>query len=202
MGGRRVDGLGHAGGGAVAVAVAGGAQVRAALHDLAGDAGRVPGIDGAVAVASPRVVDGAAGVGDLARPFAVVLVPVADPLPHVAGHLEQAVAIGRERPHRGGVLVAVEHLVADRELALPHVGHVPPAGGELVAPGVLGALEATTGGALPLGLGGQLLARPGGIRLHVVPPHVDDRVVVEAFERALWAPGVAPRGAGHVDPPL
>ena len=94
-GGRwRCRSLGHPGRRSVALAVVRRAQERAALHHLAGDR-RACGVE-------------AAGRGGPCgrRPrstrlrLAVVLVPVGRPLPDVAGHVEQAVAVraGTSRP--------------------------------------------------------------------------------------------------------
>src|SRR5262245_37265648 len=103
--GRGVHVLRHARRGAVALAVVRRAQVRAAFHDFARDALalRGAGIDAVFARAAARVGDRAAGLRDPA----VVLVPVDGPLPHVAGHVVEAVAVRRERADRRGPLVAV-----------------------------------------------------------------------------------------------
>src|SRR5690606_5908732 len=58
-----VDGLRQAGGRAVAAAVVGGAQVRPALHHLAGHPRRVAGVDRPVARGAGGIGRGAAGVG-------------------------------------------------------------------------------------------------------------------------------------------
>src|SRR4029453_15243966 len=185
VGGAGVDRLGHAGGRAVAPAVVGGAQMRAALHHLAGDGRPVAG-RGAAAV-----------VG-----VAVGLVPVAGPLPDVADHVEQAVAVGREPAHRGRPCIAVQLQVLDRELALPGVGHPAAVRVELVAPGELRPLQPTAAGQLPLGLGGQVLAGPGGVGGHVGPGDVDHWVVGFLLDRAGRPLGVAPVGPRHIGPPV
>ena len=84
-----------------------------------------------VALAAARIVERAAGLLDLA----VVLVPVGGPLPDVAGHVVEAVAVGRKRADRRRPLVAVLEQVLPGELALPGVGHRLAARRELVAPG-------------------------------------------------------------------
>ena len=91
-------------------------------------------------------------------------VEVGRPLPDVAGHVEQAVAVGREGLDRRGALVPIGPQVLPRELALPGVGHHPALGRELVAPGVDGAVQPAAGGELPLGFGRQRLAGPRGVR--------------------------------------
>src|SRR4029453_19374117 len=162
VGRRRVDRLGHAGSRPVAPAVVGGTQVGPTLDHAAGHGGGVAAVEAGLAGAASGIGHGAARVvGD--RTGGVVLVPVGRPLPDVAAHLEQAVAVGRKGLGRRGVLPPVEHLVVQGELALPHVGHVAAARRELVAPGVLGALQPAAGRPLPLGLAGQVLAGPGGV---------------------------------------
>src|SRR6266487_2430937 len=179
------------GGRPVAQAVVGCAEVRAALDHLARDvlaglAGRVAAL-GAV---DPRVA------GDAARPGGLGgmawRVEVAGPLPDVAGHVVQAVAVGAERPDGRGPRVPVALEVLPGELALPGVGHHPSLGRELVAPAEDGALQATAGGTLPLRLGRKLRSRPGGVGLGVM----DDRVALASAEGAagpLRAPPARPR---------
>src|SRR6266508_3239971 len=104
MGGSGVDRLCHTSGRAVAAAVVGRAQVRAALHHLAGDRGDVAGITALFPLAAARVRRRAAAMDGGVR---VGLVPVAGPLPDVADHVDQAVAVWWEGAYRRGPLVAV-----------------------------------------------------------------------------------------------
>src|SRR5262249_4516914 len=97
------------------------------------------------------------------------LVPVAAPLPDVAGHVVQAVAVGRERLHRRGALVAVPGRVLPRELALPAVALRLLLREGLVAPGVGLAFQTAPGGELPFRLGRQSLPGPLRISNGVVP---------------------------------
>src|SRR6187431_2800999 len=60
------------------------------------------------------------------------LVEVCGPLPDIAGHVEQAVAIRREGPDRRGALVLVQEQVLPWEIALPGVRHHAVARRELV----------------------------------------------------------------------
>ena len=55
---------------------------------------------------------------------------------------------------------------------------------------------------LPFGLGGQPLARPGGVGQGVLEPDVHHRVQVPAVQGGAGAIGVVPVGAGHPPPPL
>ena len=202
MGGRRVDRLALPGRRPVAQAVVRRAQVRAALDHAARDVR--PGLARHQAggrVGDPRVARHTASVPrSLSVPLGGEV--VARPLPDVAGHVEQAVAVGREALHRGRALPAVRHQVLPGELALPGVGHHGAAGSEVAAPGEDGAVQAAAGGELPFRFAGQLLAGPGRVGLGVLGGHMRDRVVaqpLDAAARAAWPP---PLGTRHVTPPL
>src|ERR1700685_2190655 len=97
-----VDGLALAGGRAVAQAVVGGAEVRAALDDAARyvRAGLV-GDEAVCGRGDPRGPRHAAGVVRGRRS-----VVVAGPLPDVPGHVVEAEAIGREAADGGGAVPA------------------------------------------------------------------------------------------------
>ena len=85
---------------------------------------------------------------------------------------------------------------------MPGVGHHPAAGCELVSPGVDGTVEAAAGGELPLGLGGQVPARPRGVRLGIGVRdmgHWMRPAGPAAGARSLRAP---PARARHVGPPV
>ena len=133
---------------------------------------------------------------------AVVARPVLrGPLPHVAGDVDEAVAVRGEAADRRGACVAVEQVVVEREVALPGVGHHATARGGVLSPGVGGAPEPTAGRQLPLRLGRQRLAGPRGVGEGVDVRDVGDRVAVEAVQAAARALGVAPLGARHPGPP-
>ena len=127
---------------------------------------------------------------------------VGGPLPHVAGHIEQAIAVRRVGLDRRGPLVAVEHQVLPRELALPGVGHHLAARRELIAPAEGLAVQATTGRVLPLSLGRQLLAGPRGVRFGVPVGHVGHRVALSSVQCAVRALGMTPLSAGRPAPPV
>ena len=160
MGRRRVDLLRLPRGRPVAQAVVRGAQVRAALDHVAREAA---GLRRRRRAARGRRV---ARVGE----------EVAGPLPHVAGHVVEAEAVGRERAHRRRAEVAVGRRVLPRELALPGVRHPAPAGRLLVAPGEALAVQPAARRALPLGLGRQRLARPGRVGRGVLVGDLRDRM--------------------------
>src|SRR5262245_52433736 len=130
------------------------------------------------------------------------IVPVGTPLPDVAGHVIEPIAVGRERLHRRRPLVAVLGSVLVRELALPEVGERLLVGWLVVAPGIGLAIQSTTGGELPLRLGRQTLAGPLRIGHGIVPGDVNNGMIVLAVEVAFGSFGMAPACAGRPVPPL
>ncbi len=132
-------------------------KVRPALDHLAGDAelglSRVKAL---LERPAPRVGRHAAG---LVGPSGMAIdVPVGRPLPDVAGHVEETVAVRWKGPDLGGGAVA--GLGSPRKVAVPVVGEPLPRCFRMVAPGVRGAVKPTPGGELPFGLGRQGLAFP------------------------------------------
>src|SRR4051812_43129805 len=77
-------------------------------------------------------------------------VPIAAPLPDVAGHVAQAVGARWIRADGGGGGKAVGVAIVVGEIALVDVGHPLAAGLEFVAPGVAPAGLAAARGELPL----------------------------------------------------
>src|SRR4029079_14827641 len=131
MAGRGVDILGVARRGAVTPAVVRRTKVRAALEHLARDAGA--GLERIIAAFGPGaawVRGHATGLGRVG--LVLGRVPVGRPLPDVADHVVDAVAVGREGAHRRGPRPAVGAQVLVWKVALPGVGHVPAARDELV----------------------------------------------------------------------
>src|SRR4029453_4837810 len=131
---RRLDRLRLARRWPVPQAVARGAEVRAALHDpprdvLAGPTRLVAPVGGRDAGIRDR---SAAGVtGPLVVPGGI---EVGRPLPDVAGHVVEAIAVRRERRDRRRPLEAIFERVLPGELALPGVRHHPATRRELVPP--------------------------------------------------------------------
>ena len=186
----------------VAQAVGVGAQVRAALDHLAPD----PELRLARVVALLEVATARVG-RDAARRAGVVRVaagpPVVGPLPDVAGHVVETEPVGREAADRRGAGVAALLGAAPREVGpVPGVGHDPAIRTGLVAPGERRTVEAAAGGVLPLGLGGQVEARPVGEGPGVLVGDVDDRVVGTALDRAAGPVRRAPARARRPGPPL
>src|SRR5262245_39264629 len=95
--------------------------MRAALHDFARDLDRRHvGIVAFVSVAAFGVEACATRLGALL----VLLVPICGPLPHVAGHVVEPVAIGRETSYRRSPLKTILLQILPGEFALPGVRHV------------------------------------------------------------------------------
>ena len=137
--------------------------------------------------------DGPAGSGDR---YASDGEPVVAPLPDVARHVVQPVAVGGEGVRGRGAEVAVVERVAGRELALPHVHPVLAARLPLVAPRIVRTDDSPARRAFPLGLGRQPQARPRGERGRVGPAHVHHRVVGAVDAR----PTADPRGVASPRP--
>src|SRR5206468_5659396 len=108
--------------------------------------------------AAARVFRNAAGLWCVG--LVLLGVPVCRPLPDVADHVANAVAVRRECRDRRGTLIAIIVPVLPRKLALPGIGLVLAAGREFVAPGIFGAIEPASRGEFPFGFGGQILAGP------------------------------------------
>src|SRR5216683_691286 len=201
MAGRGVDRLGMARRGAIAPAIVGRAQMRAALQDLPWDthgglARIVARLDGRTA----RIRRHAAGLGRVGSVLGRI--PVGRPFPDIADHVVYAVAVDRKGANRRGAGEAVGPIVVEREVALPGVGHVLAGRRELLAPGELCTVEAAARGELPFGFGRQFLARPFGIGLGVLVGDLHHWMVVEPADVAALAVGPAPVGAEGEAPPL
>ncbi len=141
----------------IAPAIVRRAEMRAPLKDLARNSD--VGLAGVVAVAfrpATRIFR------DATRFRRVGLVlgrePIAGPLPDIADHVVDAVAVRREGRHRRRAPKAGFALV--RKVAVPGVRHRAVARHEFVTPGKLGVLEPAARGKLPLGFGRQILSGP------------------------------------------
>src|SRR6202008_390535 len=196
-----VDGLGVARRRAVAATVIGGAKMRAALQYLAWDMDvRLAAVITALLGRATRVLRRAARTR---RGYLVAgPEPVGSPLPDVADHVIQPIAVRRIRPDGRGTRVAIGASIFVRELALPGVGHVALLRRELTAPGVFGAFEPAAGGELPLCLARQLLAGPPGVGLGIAVGDVHHRMLLEAGKRAARTVGAPPEGPESELPPL
>ena len=156
---RGVDRFGMSSRWPIAAAVVRRTKVRAAFQDLAWNAyPRLAGIVALILARPARVLWDAARLRRVGRVLRHI--PVGGPLPHVADHVEEPVAVRRERAYGRGALIPIKLQVLVRKIALPGVGHLPVARRELVAPGELRAFEPATRGELPLGFGRQAPCRP------------------------------------------
>src|SRR5688572_16572942 len=116
--GRGIDRLWVPGGGAIAPAIVGRAQMRAAFQDLAGDAAfGLAGVVAQLLSATARVLGdatGFAGVGGMPG-----IEPIGSPFPNVADHVVKAVSIRREGRDGRCTLVAVSGQVLPGKAPLP-----------------------------------------------------------------------------------
>src|ERR1700730_14470787 len=175
----------------IAGAVVGSAQKRAALDDpawgLTAGQGQVlqfgsSGIDRCIA----RVT----------RP-----IPVARPLPDIADHVIEAVAIGLEAADRRGPGVAVLIGVVDGEDTLPGIGDGLPLGIERARPVALAVATAACG-EFPLRLGRKLAPAPARVGKRILVGDMHERMIVLARNRTSGTGWLTPIGAGDVLPPL
>src|SRR5215831_19015736 len=105
--------------------------MRSAFHDFARDLDRwLVRIVAFVSFSASRVKARAARVND----FAVLLVPVSGPLPNVACHVVEPIAVGWKRSHRRSSLEPVFFKVLPGKFALPGVGHMFAVRRERIAP--------------------------------------------------------------------
>src|SRR5271154_2789209 len=121
---RRVHRLGHPCSRTVALAIVGSAEVRAAFHDFARDLDlRLARVVAGLAVSLRNIT----AATSLSRGM-ICGIPVSRPLPHVSDHVVNTITIRRKLPHRSDALIPVFAQVLPRELALPGVSHMSPAG--------------------------------------------------------------------------
>src|SRR5271166_2418430 len=108
-------------------------------------------------------------------------VPVARPLPHIAGHVEEAIAVGRESTDWSGS--AVSAIGTPREITVPVVGQALPGPFRFVTPGVRRVCQTAACSDLPFGLPWQLQSGPGRIGLSVLIGDVHHRVISPPDDR-------------------
>src|SRR3954447_14894185 len=179
----RVDRLCMACGGAVAAAVVRCTEKGTALDHLARNA------HGRIAVVMAVGLTAAAGIYWDAACLRRIggmpsREPIRGPLPDIADHVVEAVAVRRKASDRRCPRVAVAGEVFVRKRALPGIRHMAAAGREFLAPCKLGPIEAAACGVFPLGFRRQFLARPGGIGFGVCIRNVHHRVIVETLVRS------------------
>src|SRR6516164_3529439 len=196
-----VDGLGVARRRTITPAVIRGAQMRPALQYLPWDADvRLAAVVATLLRSAARILGRATrtGRGDLVTRA----VPVRRPLPDVADHVVETVAVRRIGRYGRGTCIAVGARVLVRKFSLPGVRHVPLLRREFIAPGEFRTIEPAARSKLPLRLGRQLLAGPVGVGLGVAIGDVHHRVLLETGKGAAWPVGTPPERAESELPPL
>src|SRR5215475_9503773 len=128
-------------------------------------------------------------------------VPIAGPLPDIADHVVEPVAVWLETADRRGPAIAVLVRVVDGEDALPGIGDRLALGIERARPIIL-AVATAARGELPLRLGRQLTPAPARVGQRILVGDVHDRMIVLARNRAAGPGRRAPVGARHVLEPL
>ena len=183
-------GLRPSGGRAVALAVAVGAEERAALDHLARDAEL--GLGGVVALPRPPAPRGSRGTQHAAGGRRRSPYQSRGPLPDVARPCREARAVGRVRPDRRGAGEPSAGSARQGKSPVPVVGQPATVRRSGSSPQVNAAtVEAAARGALPLRLGGQRRPDPRRVGLGVLVGDVDDGMVGALVPAAV----AAPRGA-------
>jgi len=175
----------------------GGSRLDHAARDvrtrLAGDQAVLRGSYPRVPGCAARPVSAATGSGGkvVTRPF-----------PDISGHVVEPETVRGITPDRRRSLPPAGLEVLPRELPVPGIGHHPAAGSSAVSPGKDGPFQAAAGSELPLSLGGQVLARPGRVRIGVLGRDVSDRMLFQPVQGTFRPARMAPAGTGEVTPPL
>src|SRR5690554_612068 len=126
---------------------------------------------------------------------------VARPLPDVADHIAQPVAVGLERIDRRCPHKPIECQILPRKLTLPGIRPKTPLGGKFLPPCIPRSLQPAARRVLPLRLARQRLAGPPGIGARIRIRHMNHRMrrtPLHTALRPLRAPPTRPR---HIGPP-
>ena len=108
----------------------------------------------------------------------------------------------RKRLDRRRPFVTVGREILVRKVALPRVGHVTAARGQIIAPRELDLIKTAARRVLPFGLGWQFLPGPGRIGFGIPARNVNNRMVVETADRTALAVGASPVGTELETPPV
>ena len=114
-------------------------------------------------------------------------VPIPGVFPDIARHVEKAITIGLEAPHRCQSVEPVQYFVVSRKGTLPAIG--PPAMSGIVvvvAPGEGGAVEAAARRELPFRFCRQVTPEPLRVSKRILVGELDDRAIIMAVDRAAW----------------
>src|SRR5215472_13208313 len=128
-------------------------------------------------------------------------IPVARPLPDIADHVVEAVAVRLEAADRRGPYVAVLVRVVDGEDALPGVRDRLARAIERARPIVL-AVATAARGEFPLRLGRELAPAPARVGERILVGDVYDGMIVLARNRTAGTCRLTPIRARDVLPPL
>src|ERR1700730_4674085 len=123
------------------------------------------------------------------------------PLPNIANHVVEPVAICGKGIDRRSALVSIYLEVLPWESTLPSVRHWPPLRSKRLAPRVSGAVQAAASGEFPFGLDRQLLPSPGSVCASILVSDVNHRMVITAVDGAVRTFGMPPIRPGRIFPP-
>src|SRR5512133_3486500 len=129
-------------------------------------------------------------------------VPVRGPLPHIADHVVDPIAIGWKLSDRCSPLIPIRGQVLPGKLALPGICHVFSAWSKVFPPRVGCVLQSTSRGVLPLCFRRNLFPHPLCVGLGVLVRNVNDRMLCPLVDGTLGAFGVSPICSRNVLPPV
>src|SRR5262249_37492753 len=129
------------------------------------------------------------------------LIPVARQLPHIANHVEEAVAVRREAAYRRGARIAVLFGVVDWKDALPRIGNGLAVLVVGLAP-ILTVIFAAARGIFPLRFGWKFTAEPVCIRERIFVGDMHHGIILFALDRRARPFWLVPIRTFHVLPPL
>ncbi len=127
---------------------------------------------------------------------------VGGPLPAVAGHVVQAVAVWSERNSGRKADIAILAQIIPWKVSLPDVARRKGVCWMFVAPRVDWFPQATACGMLPLCFGWQAPADPSRVVRGVLPRDMDNRQVVQLRPRSSRSEWCCPMGAVYLSPPF
>src|SRR5262245_47221892 len=129
------------------------------------------------------------------------LIPVARQLPHIADHVEEAVAVRREAADRRGARIAVLFGVVDWKDALPGIGDGLAILVISLAP-ILTVIFAAARGIFPLRFGWKFTAEPVCIRERIFVGDMHHGIILFALDRRTRTLGLPPIRTLYILPPL
>src|ERR1700728_359289 len=127
-------------------------------------------------------------------------IPVRNPLPNISRHVIEAEIVGRKGCDWRYAGIAIFRSILVGKMSLKRIGHPFTVWIELIAPGIILPVAATTSGELPLGLSGKALACPFCIGHGIGPRNLNDGIFFLPAKIAIRAIGMAPIRALHKPP--